>query len=74
MACVNDRNQLNASAKKLLQALKVEAKSPQDLGKLAGLPLFKVRRMLRELKTIEFVKEEDGAYSITEKGEEALQN
>ena len=72
MTCVNEQGQINASAKKVLEAIEVNTLTPQDISKSAGVPLFKVRSGLREMLEVGFVTEESGSYKITEKGQIAL--
>lgn len=72
MACVNEQGQLNASAKKILEVLVNSVLTPQEISQNAGLPLFKVRSGLREMVSVDFVKEENGSYTITAKGEAAF--
>ncbi len=73
MACVNAKGQLTQSAKKLLRAVGDDSLSPQDISKKAGIPLFKVRSSLRELKDAEYVSEENGSWQLTEKAKKVLE-
>lgn len=67
MACVDDKGQLTASAKKLLRAIENTALAPEDIAKEASLPLFKVRSSLRDMKSMGFVTESNGTYQMNPK-------
>jgi predicted transcriptional regulator len=71
MACVNPDGTISESAKALLNIVQ-NPLTPEDISKQVGQPLFKVRSSLREMVQAELVKEEDGKFSITEKGKEKI--
>lgn len=64
MACVNEKGQLPESAIKLLKSIENDALTAQDISKHTGIPLFKVRSGLREMKSLEFVIEENEKFKI----------
>lgn len=74
MACVNEKGQINASAKKVLEALMSDTLTPEEISKNANMPLFKVRSGLREMVSVAYVIEENGSYKITNQGEAALKS
>lgn len=74
MACVNEKGQINASAKKVLEALMSDTLTPEEISKNANMPLFKVRSGLREMVSVAYVIEENGSYNITNQGEAALKS
>jgi len=71
MACVNPDGTVTESAKALLNIVQ-NPLTPEEISKLVGQPLFKVRSSLREMAQAELVKEEAGKFSITEKGKEKI--
>ncbi len=72
MACVVDGS-LTPTARRVLEAAK-EPIMPQDIAKLAEMPLYQVRSSLRELKEAEFLEElEDGRYQTTRLGAARLE-
>jgi len=68
MACVTPEGKPTESGKKMLNALKSGATSPEEVAKISGLPLFRVRSGLRDMVQADLVKEEEGKYKLTEKG------
>lgn len=72
MACVNDKGSLTESAKKLLTAIKNEYLRPEEISKQIGLPLFKVRSSLRDMKSMGFVIEENETYKMNPEAEKLL--
>ncbi len=71
MACVNPDGTISESAKKLLTIIH-NPLAPEEISKQVAQPLFKVRSSLREMKTAELVKEENGKYKITELGSKKI--
>ncbi|WP_062352436.1 helix-turn-helix domain-containing protein [Bacillus kwashiorkori] len=67
MACINEKGHLTESAKKLLQSIETEAMTPQEISKHTGLPLFKIRSSLREMKDMGFVTLEAEKYQMNPK-------
>jgi len=68
MACVTPEGKPTESGKKMLNVLKSGAMSPEEVAKISGLPLFRVRSGLRDMVQADLVKEEEGKYKLTEKG------
>jgi predicted transcriptional regulator len=71
MACVNPDGTVTESAKALLGSI-LDPLTPQEISQKVGQPLFKVRSSLREMTAAELVTEEDGKFTITEKGKEKI--
>jgi len=71
MACVNPDGTISESAKALLNIVQ-NPLTPEEISKQVGQPLFKVRSSLREMAQAELVREEEGKFSITEKGKEKI--
>ena len=71
MACVNPDGTVSESAKALLNIVQ-NPLTPEEISKQVGQPLFKVRSSLREMAQAELVREEEGKFSITEKGKEKI--
>ena len=67
MGCVNPDGSLTSSARQLLKALE-QPRTAEEVGEMAGQPLFKVRSSLREMIESELVHETDGRYQTTDKG------
>ncbi len=67
MGCVNPDGSLTSSARRLLRALEQEH-TAEEVGELAGQPLFKVRSSLREMVETGLVEESDGQYKTTDLG------
>ncbi|GEN31651.1 putative transcriptional regulator [Cerasibacillus quisquiliarum] len=63
MACVND-TQLSGTDKKILAVIKNKALSTEKIAEEVGLPLFKVRSRLRELKSNGYIIEKDSLYQV----------
>lgn len=72
MACINDKGSLTESAKKLLTSIKNESLNPEEISKRIGLPLFKVRSSLRDMKSMGFVLEENDTFKMNPKAEKLL--
>jgi len=56
----------------MLRALQAGLKSPEEIAKEAGLPLFRVRSGLRELTQAGLAKQRDDRYELSEKGAELI--
>jgi len=72
MACVNPDGTLTPSALAVLKAVKQAPQTAEALAALVGLPLFRVRSSLRELREAGLLIETDGVYHLTPQGEETL--
>ncbi|MEA3420603.1 MAG: hypothetical protein U9Q97_02855 [Acidobacteriota bacterium] len=71
MACVNPDGTITESAKALLRIIE-NPKTPVEISKQLGQPLFKIRSSLREMVSANLVKEEGDRYKISEKGKEKI--
>ncbi|MBO8171232.1 MAG: hypothetical protein H0Z33_04975 [Bacillaceae bacterium] len=73
MACIDDKGNLTTTAKKILNAVSEDFRSPEEIAKDTGLPLFKVRSSLRDMKSMGFVTEsEEQTYKIEERARTLL--
>ncbi len=73
MACITPEGKPTESGKKILSALKSGATSPEEVAKISGLPLFRVRSGLRDMVQADLVAEEEGKYKLTGKGGEFIE-
>jgi len=71
MACVNPDGTITESAKALLRIIE-NPKTPVEISKQLGQPLFKIRSSLREMVNAGLVKGEEDKFIITEKGEKKI--
>lgn len=72
MACISPDGKPTESGIKMLRALKAGLKSPEEIAKNAGLPLFRVRSGLRELAQAGLAVQNGDLYQLSPKGEEIL--
>ena len=72
MACISPDGKPTESGTKMLRALNSGLRSPEEIAKEAGLPLFRVRSGLRELAQAGLASQKDDKYEITEKGDELV--
>ena len=68
MACISPDGKPTESGSKMLRALQAGLKSPEEIAKEAGLPLFRVRSGLRELAEAGLAKQRDDRYELSEMG------
>jgi len=68
MACISPDGKPTASGSKMLRALQAGLKSPEEIAKDTGLPLFRVRSGLRELTQAGLAKQSDDRYELSEDG------
>jgi predicted transcriptional regulator len=68
MACISPDGKPTESGTKILRALKSGLRSPEEIAKVAGLPLFRVRSGLRELAQARLANQKNDDYEISEKG------
>lgn len=73
MPCVTPEGKPTESGKKMLNALKSGATSPEEVAKISGLALFRVRSGLRDMAQADLAKEEEGKYKLTEKGRQFVE-
>ena len=71
MACVNPDGTITESAKALLRIIE-NPKTPVEISKQLGQPLFKIRSSLREMVNAGLVKGEKDKFIITKEGEKKL--
>ncbi len=65
MACLNPDGTLTPSARTILAALQT-ASQPEEVARLSGLPLFRIRASLRELVAVGLGADQHGHYTLTE--------
>jgi predicted transcriptional regulator len=68
MACVSPDGKPTESGTKMLRALQAGLKSPEEIAKSTGLPLFRVRSGLRELAQAGLADQKEDSYKLSEKG------
>ena len=68
MACVSPDGKPTESGSKMLRALQAGSKSPEEIAKNTGLPLFRVRSGLRELAQAGLAAQKEDSYKLSEKG------
>jgi predicted transcriptional regulator len=72
MACISPDGKPTESGAKMLRALKSGLKSPEEIARDAGLPLFRVRSGLRELIQAGLANQKGDKYEISDKGAELI--
>jgi len=68
MSCISADGTLSESGLKMVRALKNGSRTPEDIAKETGLPLFRVRSGLRDLLQAGAVTQDGNSYLLTEKG------
>lgn len=68
MACISPDGKPTESGKKMLLALQKGMRSPEDIAKATGLPLFRVRSGLRELTQAALTEQKGENYQLTSRG------
>jgi predicted transcriptional regulator len=68
MACVSPDGKPTESGSKMLRALQAGLKSPEEISKNTGLPLFRVRSGLRELAQAGLADQKEDSYKLSETG------
>jgi predicted transcriptional regulator len=68
MACVSPDGKPTESGSKMLRALQAGLKSPEEIAKNTGLPLFRVRSGLRELAQAGLADQKEDGYKLSETG------
>jgi predicted transcriptional regulator len=68
MACVSPDGKPTESGSKMLRALQAGLKSPEEIAKNTGLPLFRVRSGLRELAQAGLAAQKEDSYKLSEEG------
>jgi predicted transcriptional regulator len=72
MGCISPDGTPTESGKKMLLALKKGLRSPQDIAKETGLPLFRVRSGLRDIVGAGLAEQKDNGYQLSTKGIELV--
>ena len=72
MACISSDGKPTESGIKLLRSLESGLRSPEEVAKYTGLPLFRVRSGLRELTGAELVTQKGEGYELSDKGDELI--
>ena len=72
MACVSPDGKPTESGVKLLRSLESGSRSPEEVARGTGLPLFRVRSGLRELAQAGLSEQKDDGYQLLPKGAELL--
>jgi DNA-binding IclR family transcriptional regulator len=72
VACISPDGKPTESGTKLLRSLKSGLRSPEEIAKGTGLPLFRVRSGLRELAQAGLAEQKDNGYQLLPKGTELL--
>jgi len=73
MPCVSPDGKPTSSGMALLKSLKDAALSPEEVAGKTGLPLFRVRSGLRELKNAGLVEEAENKYKLSKTAEALVQ-
>jgi predicted transcriptional regulator len=68
MACISPDGKPTESGSKMLRALQAGLKSPEEISKNTGLPLFRVRSGLRELAQAGLADQKEDSYKLSETG------
>lgn len=69
MPCISPDGKPTSTGAKMLQAIKEGAQTPEEVAQKTGLPLYRARSGLRELKEAQYLQEEAGKYQLTEKAQ-----
>jgi predicted transcriptional regulator len=72
MGCISPDGTPTESGKKMLLALQKGLKSPQDIAKETGLPLFRVRSGLRDIAVAGLAEQKGDSYELSPKGTELV--
>lgn len=72
MACISPDGKPTESGAKLLRSLQSGLRSPDEIAKRTGLPLFRVRSGLRELAQAGLAEQKDNGYELSPKGDELV--
>jgi predicted transcriptional regulator len=68
MGCISPDGTPTETGKKMLLALKRGLRSPEDMAKQTGLPLFRVRSGLRDIVGAGLAEQKDNGYQLSPKG------
>jgi predicted transcriptional regulator len=73
MACISPDGKPTESGSKMLRALQAGSKSPEEIAKNTGLPLFRVRSGLRELAQAGLAAQKEDSYKLSEEGAKLIE-
>ena len=68
MACISPDGKPTESGRKMLLALQKGIRSPEDIAKDTGLPVFRVRSGLRDIVGAGLAEQKGEGYELTSKG------
>jgi predicted transcriptional regulator len=71
MPCVLPDGSVAPVAKRILSTT-LQEKSEEEISKLTGMPIYRVRSSIRELLEAGLMEEKGGKYLTTEKGKEKI--
>ena len=72
MGCISPDGTPTETGKKMLLALQRGLRSPQDIAKETGLPLFRVRSGLRDIVVAGLAEQKGNDYGLSPKGSELV--
>jgi DNA-binding IclR family transcriptional regulator len=72
MACISPDGKPTESGAKILRAVESGPGSPEEIAKIVGLPLYRVRSALRELTQAGLANQKDEKYELSAKGVELV--
>jgi len=72
MPCISPDGKPTESGKKMLLALHKGNRSPENIAKETGLPMFRVRSGLRDIVAAGLAEQRSGGYKLTPKGNELV--
>ena len=72
MACISPDGKPTESGTKMLKALKSGGGTAEEIAKVSGLPVFRVRSGLRELTQAGLAAEKDGRHTLTDSGSDLI--
>lgn len=72
MGCISPDGTPTESGKKMLLALQKGLRSPEDVAKETGLPLFRVRGGLRDIVGAGLAEQKGNGYELSPKGIELV--
>lgn len=62
MACVTDPESLSPDERKILESIQTDFLPVEEISKKTGLPIFRVRSVLRKFDELEYLVELNGKY------------
>ena len=72
MPCINPDGKPTASGRKMMLAMQSGVKTPDEIAREAGLPLFRVRSGLRDITAAGYAETKGEGYELTARGGELL--